>query len=168
MNQQKTKFQIKIYDEELQSGELQGVPDWLQEFEHGLVDESVPGHRDASRSSHALFLEPRTKVVPSEHNIFAHLPSPEIISDTLWWYRTWLLSGYNFTHVKRKLHRKLKEACRSSFSRTGSQKSFTLTIPWNLAKLVKIIVRRHHKDRNVARSNRQMAPLETRTASLTS
>ena len=27
-------------DEELQSDELQGVPDWLQEFKHGLVDES--------------------------------------------------------------------------------------------------------------------------------
>ena len=35
-------------DEESQSGELQGVPDWLQEFKDGLVDESVPEHRDAS------------------------------------------------------------------------------------------------------------------------
>ena len=26
-------------DEEFQSDELQGVPDWLQEFKHGLVDE---------------------------------------------------------------------------------------------------------------------------------
>ena len=39
-------------DEELQSGELQGVPDWLQEFKHGLVDERVPENRDASSSSH--------------------------------------------------------------------------------------------------------------------
>ena len=31
-------------DEELQSDELQGVPDWLQEFKHGLVDEGVPEH----------------------------------------------------------------------------------------------------------------------------
>ena len=31
-------------NEELQSGELQGVPDWLQEFKHGLVDESDPEH----------------------------------------------------------------------------------------------------------------------------
>ena len=28
-------------DEELQSGELQGVPDWPQEFKRGLVDESI-------------------------------------------------------------------------------------------------------------------------------
>ena len=34
----------KDNDEELQSDELQGVPDWQQEFKHGLVDESVPEH----------------------------------------------------------------------------------------------------------------------------
>ena len=34
--------------------------------------------------------------------------------------------------------RKHKGACKSSWSRLGSLKSFTLTIPWNLAKLVKI------------------------------
>ena len=43
-----------------------------------------------------------------------------------------------------------KEACNSSWSRIGSLKSFTRTIPWNLAKFVKIfrgiIVRRHHTD----------------------
>ena len=61
-------------DEELQSGELQGVPDWPQEFKHGLVDESVPEHRDASSSSHELLMEPRAKVVPSKHNIFSHFP----------------------------------------------------------------------------------------------
>ena len=47
--------------------------------------------------------------------------------------------------------RKHKGACKSSWSRRGSLKSFTLTIPWNLAKPVKIfpgiIVRRHHTDR---------------------
>ena len=41
-------------------------------------------------------------------------------------------------------------ACKSSWSQIGSLKSFTLTIPWNSAKLVKIspgiIVRRHHTD----------------------
>ena len=31
-------------DEELQIDELQGVPEWLQVFKHGLVDESVPEH----------------------------------------------------------------------------------------------------------------------------
>ena len=47
--------------------------------------------------------------------------------------------------------RKHKGACKSSWSRIGSLKSFTLTIPWNVAKPVKIfpgiIVRRHHTDR---------------------
>ena len=54
-------------------------------------------------------------------------------------------------HCKTKLHRKLKEACKSSWSPIGSLKSFTLTIPWNLVKLVKIfpgiIVRQHRTDR---------------------
>ena len=45
-------------DEELQSDELQGVPDGLQEFKRGLVDEGVPEHRDTSSSSHELPLEP--------------------------------------------------------------------------------------------------------------
>ena len=52
--------------------------------------------------------------------------------------------------AKQKLRRKHKEACKSSWSQIGSLKSFTLTIPWNLAKPVKIfpgiIVRQHHTD----------------------
>ena len=44
-----------------------------------------------------------------------------------------------------------KRACKSSWIQIGNLKSFTLTIPWNLAKLVKIclgiIVRQHHTDR---------------------
>ena len=31
-------------DEELQSDELQGLPEWLEEFNHELADESVPEH----------------------------------------------------------------------------------------------------------------------------
>ena len=46
----------------------------------------------------------------------------------------------------KKLHKKHK----SSWNPKGILKSFTLTIPWNLAKPVKIfpeiIVRRHHTD----------------------
>ena len=49
------------HDEELQSDQLQDVPDWLQEFRHGLVDESIPEHRHASGSSHELPLEPRQR-----------------------------------------------------------------------------------------------------------
>ena len=51
----------------------------------------------------------------------------------MWWYKTWQHSGHNHTHAKQKLLRKHRRACRSSWSRRGNQKSFTLTILWNLA-----------------------------------
>ena len=70
-------------------------------------------------------------------------------------YHSWVVSGplngSRRIRAKQKLHRKLIGACKSSWSPIGSLKSSTLTIPWNLAKLVKIspgmIVRRHHTDR---------------------
>ena len=50
----------------------------------------------------------------------------------------------------KKLQKRPREARKSSWSPIGILKSFTLTIPWNSAKLVKIspgiIVRRHHTD----------------------
>ena len=71
----------------------------------------------------------------------------EKIIDTLWWYESWLLSGEKLTHAKQKLLRKHKGAWKSSWSRIRSLKSFTLTIPLNLAKPVKIFpgitVRQH-------------------------
>ena len=55
--------------------------------------------------------------------------------------------------AKPKLHKKPREACKSSWSPRGNQKSFTLTIPWNSEKLVKIfhgiIARLHHTDRRL-------------------
>ena len=52
---------------------------------------------------------------------------------------------------KTKTCQEAQRSLQSSWSGTGSLKSFTLTIPWNLAKPVKIfpgmIVRRHHTDR---------------------
>ena len=52
--------------------------------------------------------------------------------------------------AKPKLHKKPREACNSSWNPRGILKSFTLTIPWNSAKLVKIslgiIARLHHTD----------------------
>ena len=39
---------------------------------------------------------------------------------------------------KQKLHKKPREACKSSLSQIGSLKSFTLTIPWNLGEPVKL------------------------------
>ena len=54
---------------------------------------------------------------------------------------------------KTKLHKKPREACKSSWNPRGNQKSFTLIIPWNSAKLVKIspgiIARLHHTDRRL-------------------
>ena len=70
------------------------------------------------------------------------------IFDTLSWYKTWLHNGYNPTHVTRKLLRKHKRACRSSWSQP-------LTIRWNLAKLVKIcrgiIIRPHLNEQRQVR-----------------
>ena len=72
----------------------------------------------------------------------------ETIIDMQSWCGTWPPNGSSRIRAKHKLLRKHKGACKSSWSRIGSLKSFTLTILWNLAKLVKIflgiIVRRHH------------------------
>ena len=74
----------------------------------------------------------------------------ETIIDMQSWCRTWQPNGSSRIRVKQKLLRKQREACKSSWSQMGSLESFTLTIPWNSAKLVKIssgiIVRRHHTD----------------------
>ena len=52
---------------------------------------------------------------------------------------------------KIRLHKKPREACKSSWNPRGIPKSFTLTILWNSAKLLKIspgiIARLHHTDR---------------------
>ena len=156
-------------DEELQSGELRGVPDWLQEFKDGLVDESVPEHRHASSSSHESPVEPRAKVVPCDHNIFTHFPTD----------RNWdicVRTNISRASCKRRTgtvvpraeifgalmtadHKVLSERCQSRhnhrfsvvlqdlatqetqkslWSQPGNPKSFTLTIPQNLARPVKI------------------------------
>ena len=66
------------------------------------------------------------------------LANLETITDMQSWCRTWPLNGSSRIRAKQKLHRKLKEARKSFWSPTGSQKSFTLTIPWNSANPVKI------------------------------
>ena len=63
-------------------------------------------------------------------------------------------NGSSRIRAKQKLLRRHKGACKSSWSRIGSIKSFTLTIPWNMAKPVKkifpgIVVRLHHTDRRL-------------------
>ena len=52
-----------------------------------------------------------------------------------------------------KIHKKTRESCKSSWNPRGNQKSFTLTIPWNSEKFVKIfhgiIARLHHIDQRL-------------------
>ena len=61
-------------NEEVRGNLSHDLPEWLQEFRHDLVDESVPEHRDASSSFHELPSEPRAKVVSGKHSIFTHFP----------------------------------------------------------------------------------------------
>ena len=62
----------------------------------------------------------------------------ETIIDMQSWCRTWPLSGSRRIRAKTKLHKKPREACKSSWNPRGILKSFTLTIPWNSVQLVKI------------------------------
>ena len=77
----------------------------------------------------------------------------ETIIDMQSWCKTWPPNGSSRIRAKQKLLRKHKGACKSSWSQIGSLKSLTLTIPWNLAKPVKIfpgiIVRQHRTDRKL-------------------
>ena len=50
MDQQKPEPNANDDHEEVQGNLSHDLPEWLQEFRHGLVDESVPEHRDASSS----------------------------------------------------------------------------------------------------------------------
>ena len=62
--QAETENQNKNDDnEEVQGNLSHDLPEWLQEFWHGPVDECVPEHQDVSSSSHELPSEPRAKVV---------------------------------------------------------------------------------------------------------
>ena len=54
---------------------LRDLPEWQEEFEEILVDDSVPEHRDASSSSHELPSEPRAKVVSGKLSISTHFPT---------------------------------------------------------------------------------------------
>ena len=62
----------------------------------------------------------------------------ETITDMQSWGRTQPLNGSRRIRAKQKLLSKYRGACKSSWSQIGSLKSFTLTIPWNSEKLVKI------------------------------
>ena len=62
-------------------------------------------------------------------------------------------NGSRRIRAKTRLHKKPRQACNSSWSQIENLESFTLTIPWNSAKLVKIspgvIARLHHTDRKL-------------------
>ena len=96
------------------------------------------------------------------HTLNTNTHPTETIIDMQSWCRTWPPNGSRRIRAKQKLHRKHREACKSSWSQIGSLKSFTLTIPWNTAKPVKIspgiIARLHHTDQ------RQMVFLKERYA----
>ena len=62
----------------------------------------------------------------------------ETIIDMQSWCRTWPPNGSSRIRAKQKLLRKHKKPCKKFWSPTGSLKSFTQTILWNLAKHVKI------------------------------
>ena len=71
----------------------------------------------------------------------------ETITDMQSWCRTWPPNGSRRIRAKPKLHKNPREACKSSWNPRGILKSFTLTMPWNSAKLVEIspgIIERLH------------------------
>ena len=78
-----------------------------------------------------IWLQPITKFSVKVVNL-------ETINDMQSWCKTWPPNGSSRIRAKQKLLRKPKRACKSSWSRIGSLKSFTLTIPWNLTRPVKI------------------------------
>ena len=92
-------------------------------------------------------------LITADHKSSVKEVNHATIIGTPLWYKIWQLSGYNHTRVKHKLLRKRKRAYKSSWSRQGNQKSFTLTIPLNLANPVNIIpgiiARRHRTDRKL-------------------
>ena len=94
-------------------------------------------------------------LITADHKKFSvKVVNLETIIDMKSWCRTWPPNGSSHIRAKQKLLRKKhKGACKIPWSQIGSLKSFTLTIPWNLPKLVKIflgiIARLHHTDRRL-------------------
>ena len=82
------------------------------------------------------------------------------ITDMQSWCRTWLPIGSSRIRAEQKLLREPKGACKSSWKTRGNLKSFALTIPWNLANLVKIspgIIVRQHDQKLVGLQKEQCA-----------
>ena len=78
MNHQESKNKNRNGDNEnVRRNPLLDLPEWLEEFTENLVDESVPGHRDAPASSCCESgSEPRVRVVSGsgKHSIYTYFP----------------------------------------------------------------------------------------------
>ena len=77
-------------------------------------------------------------LMTADHKFLVKDVNLETIIDMQSWCRTWPPNGSSRIRAQQKLLKKHKGACKSSQSRIGSLKSFTLTILWNSAKPVKI------------------------------
>ena len=66
-------------------------------------------------------------LITADHKVLSERVDLETIIDMQSWCRTWPLNGSSRIRAKQKLHRKLKEACKSFWSPRGNQKSFALT-----------------------------------------
>ena len=92
-------------------------------------------------------------LITADHKFLREIVNLETITDMQSWCRIWPLNGSRRIRAKTKLHKKPREACKSSWNPRGNQKSFTLTIPWKSAKLVKIspgsTARLHHTDQRL-------------------
>ena len=89
-------------------------------------------------------------LITADHKVLSDNCESRKITDLQWWCRILPPNGSRRIRAKTKLHKKPREACKSSWNPRGILKSITLTILWNSAKLVKIslgiIVRLHHTD----------------------
>ena len=83
-------------NEEVRGNLSHDLPEWLQEFRHGLRDESVPSHRDASSFSHELLSGPRAKVVSGKHKWLYSLPEGPTLR--------YLLENQNYKFSLQKTH----------------------------------------------------------------
>ena len=66
-------------------------------------------------------------LITADHKVLSEGCEPRNNHRLQSWCRTWPLNGSSCIRSKQKLHRKPREACKSSWSRRGSLKSFTLT-----------------------------------------
>ena len=128
------------------------IPEWLQEFRENLVDYGVPEHKGSrASSSHEVSLEPTStrSVDLGKHSVYTHFPEDRTCEIC---QRTKITKAPCRRRIGGGVPRaeNFGDLITADHSQTGNLKSFTLTIPWNLAKPVKIfpgiIVRQHHTD----------------------